>query len=131
MNVKTICDTIKKVAVGTSQRPFPAIPAIVLLCSLAKRPGLSTIVSVVNIVQAIKAKGIPTENNPDGTPNLIVQLIYSTVDEIYRAIREDSNGQTATSPGAITMSGTAYGPAGPMPFTGFNILPFKSFTLIS
>lgn len=131
MGVKEICEKIKTIAEKTSRAAFPAIPAIVMLCSLAKRPGLSTIMSVINIVQAIKQKGIPTEANPDGTPNLVVQLTYHIVDEIFRAIREDANGQTATAPMAINIQAEGGNAGGPVVVTGGNILPFKSVTMIS
>ena len=131
MNVKTICTTLKNVAEKTIRAAFPQIPAIVLLCSLAKRPGLSTIMSIANIVQRFKEKGIPTEPNEDGTPNLNVQMAYIIADEIYRALREDANIQGACAPGAVNFLGSGAGPSGPITVTGSNTLPFKLVGLIS
>lgn len=123
MNAKQICDQIKKVAETTSRAALPSISAIILLCSLAKRPGLSTIMSVINIVQAIKHKGIPTENNPDGSPNLVVQVIYQVVDEIYRAIREDARTDVAIAPSAMTIIGNGENAGGPVVITATNVAP--------
>lgn len=125
MNVKSICNTIKNVVQNTIRNPFPQIPAIVMLCSLLKRPGLSTIISVVNIVQHFKKKGIPTEPNEDGSPNLNVQMAYIIVDEIYRALREDANIQGAVAPGAVNFFGEGANAGGPIAVEGRNTLPFK------
>lgn len=131
MNVQAICNAIKNTASTAIRAPFPALSAIVMLCSLAKRPGLSTIMSVINIVQSLQSKGIPTGPNPDGTVNLVVQMVYSIVDEVYRALREDANGQTATAPGAISIQATGGNAGGPIEVVGFNVGPFKSVTQIS
>ena len=131
MNVKSICTTLKNVIQNTIRNPFPQIPAIVMLCSLAKRPGLSTIMSVVNIVQNFKKKGIPTEPNEDGSPNLNVQMAYVIVDEIYRALREDANVQGAGAPGSVNIIGEGANAGGPVVIEGRNSLPFKLVGLIS
>ena len=101
-----------------------------MLCSLAKRPGLSTIVSVMNIVQQFKKRGIPTEPNEDGTPNLNIQLAYTIVDEVYRALREDANVQGACSPSSISILGNGENAGGPVVIRGTNILPFKTVNQI-
>lgn len=131
MNVKQICDTIKNVAEKVTRAAFPSIPAIVMLCSLAKRPGLSTIISVINITQSFKKKGIPTEENEDGTPNLNVQMAYAIVDEVYRALREDANVQGAIAPGAINITANGANAGGPIVVQGANLLPAKTVNLIS
>ena len=130
MNVKQICQTIKNVAEKATRVALPSIPAIVMLCSLGKRPGLSTIVSVINIVQAFKKKGIPTEANEDGSPNLNVQMAYIIVDEIFRALREDANVQGAGAPGNINIEATGTNSGGPLVALGSNTNPFTTVSLI-
>lgn len=129
-NVKSICDTIKNVIDSGIRKAAPNLSAIVMLCSLAKRPGLSTIVSVMKIVQQFKRRGIPTENNEDGSPNLNIQLAYTIVDEIYRALREDANVQGATSPGSVSFLGNGENAGGPVVVRGVNTLPFKTWNQI-
>lgn len=131
MTVKSICDAIKNVAEKTVRQAFPSIPAIIMLCSLAKRPGLSTIMSVINITQAFKKYGIPTEPNEDGSPNLNVQMAYIIVDEIFRALREDACVQGAGAPGAVNITATGANAGGPVVVNGNNLLPFKLLGLIS
>ena len=130
INVKSICNAIKNIAETTGRNAAPLIPAITMLCSLAKRPGLSTIVSVIKIVQSLKEKGIPTEPNADGSPNLYVQLVTSIVDEVYRALREDANIQGAIAPGAFTLTATGGNAGGPIEVIGTNTTPFKSVNII-
>jgi hypothetical protein len=93
MDIKNIADSIKKLFDTTLRKPANIIPGIIMLCSLAKRPGLSALISFSNIVQELAKQGIPTEPLPDGTPNIMNKLIYSVVKETYRAIKEDSNVQ--------------------------------------
>ena len=68
------------------------------MCSLLKRPGLSTIVSVANIVKDLNMLGIPTGPNPDGSPNLTVASTYAITKEIFRALRLDAVVQVGGGP---------------------------------
>lgn len=122
-SVQSISEAIKNVLNSGIRAAAPQLSAIVMLCSLAKRPGLSTIVSVMNIVQQFKKRGIPTEPNEDGSPNLNIQLAYVVVDEIYRALREDANIQGAVAPSAIPFLGQVSSASGQV--SGTNIGPFK------
>lgn len=129
MTVKAICKAIKMAAEQATRNALPAIPAIVMLCSLAKRPGLSTIMSVINIVQECKKYGIPTGANEDGTPNLYMMLTKCIVSETYRAIGFDMNGQGAGAPGGISITASGGNAGGPIQVVGFNTGPFKTLNL--
>lgn len=129
MTVKAICEAIKTAADQATRHALPAIPAIVMLCSLAKRPGLSTIMSVINIVQECKKYGIPTESNEDGSPNLYMMLTKSIINEAYRAIRFDMNSQGAGAPGGVSIAATGGNAGGPVEVFGFNTAPFKTLNL--
>lgn len=130
ISVKSLCNSIKNIAQRTGRNAAATIPAIVMLCSLAKRPGLSTVVSVMRIVQKYKEFGINTDKNPDGSENLYVLMTTAIVDEVYRALREDANVQGATAPSAISFMGTGANAGGPITINGFNINPFKSVSVI-
>lgn len=125
INAKSLADSIKKIITQTARSAAATIPAIVMLCSLAKRPGLSTIVSVMNILQNFKKSGIPTEPLPSGEQNLYVQMTIHIVDEIYRALREDANIQGAGAPGAFSIIAKGGNAGGPIVVEGSNINPFK------
>lgn len=103
------------------RKPANVISGIVLACALAKRPGLSCLLSFGNVVQDISKKGIPTTALPDGTPNLMNQMINSIICEVYRAIKEDANIQVAFPPGAINVVANGANGGGPVVATGPNI----------
>lgn len=105
MDVKSICDKINSM-LKTVRKPLTFLPPILLYCSLARRPGLSVIVSSSKIIKSQADFGAPTGTLPDGTPNLMNQLIVNIVDEVFRALKEDSVVQLVTSPGAIKTVGS-------------------------
>ena len=86
-----------------------------------QKPGLSSKVSLGNIVKILDQHEIPTGPLPDGTENKTVQVVYAIVDEIYRALREDANIQVAHSPGAITIMASGANAGGPVVSQGINI----------
>ena len=106
MSIETIADKIKSL-IDTARKPFPLFPAIIMICSCIKRPGLSSIVSIANIIASNTKIGIPTGANPDGSPNLINAFVKNMVDEVVRAIQNDMQVQVAFKPGDIQISGTA------------------------
>ena len=125
LDIKTFCNTIKKTIEAKARGAAAQIPAIVMLCSLAKRPGLSSLVSAINWIQGLKKYGIPTEPLPSGAPNNWVIAGALGLEEIYRALREDANFQGAIAPGAINFVGTGPSTPGNITVTGSNIGPVK------
>ena len=91
LGLETITKSIKDLFNTKLRKPASVIPAIMMICSLAKRPGLSCLISYGNIVQELEKAGIPTEPLPDGTPNLMNTMIKNVVCEVYRAMKEDTN----------------------------------------
>ena len=86
-----------------------------------QKPGLSSKLSLGNIVRTLDQHEIPTDPLPDGTENKTVQVALAIVDEIYRAIREDANIQVAHEPGAITIMASGANSGGPVISQGINI----------
>ena len=120
LNVKKISDSIDNI-ISSFRKPANVISAIIMLCAMTKRPGLSCIVSTSNILQDIGKRGIPTDNLPDGSKNLMNEMIASIVYEVFRAIKEDSNIQMAIPPGALTINVNGVSPTGPITAVGTNI----------
>lgn len=117
--IQKICQSIENLM--TSIRP-PAniIPGIIMICSLAKRPGLSTIISVGNIITDLAQKGFKTSKNPDGSANRTNLLVESVVSEVYRALKNDMNTQVAFEPGSMAFTGTGTNSGGPVIVNGVN-----------
>ena len=121
IGIEHITSSIKNMLNSTLRKPANIISGIVLACALVKRPGLSCLVSFGNVIQDISKKGIPTENLPDGTPNLMNQMVMSVISEVYRAMKEDANLQVAFPPGAINVVTNGANGGGPLVGTGPNI----------
>lgn len=121
LGLQEIITSIKTMLDGSLRKPANIISGIILVCSLARRPGLSCLLSFGNVIQDIAKKGIPTEPLPDGTPNLMNQLVHSIICEVYRGIKEDANIQVAFPPGSIKVIANGANAGGPIVAEGDNI----------
>lgn len=90
--------------------PAATVDPVTILASMSK-PGMSTSVSVGNIVASLNKCGIPTGPLPDGSPNETLMLITAIMSETQRMLREDANFQGTTVPGTSNVVVT--GPEGP------------------
>lgn len=104
----------------TLRKPAPTLSAIIMLCAMTKRPGLSCIVSTSNVLQDMKKRGVPTEELPDGSKNLMNEVVASVVCEMIRAIKEDANIQMAMPPGSLTITASGGNAGGPVTCVGTN-----------
>lgn len=120
MTIADISNSIKSLF-DTTRQPAPEIPGMLMAVGCTQKPGLSTTVSVGNIVNALSKHSIPTDPMPDGTENKVVAYTIAVVEEIFRAIREDANIQVAHTPGAITVLTTGANSGGPVVSQGVNI----------
>jgi hypothetical protein len=120
VTIQSICDAITNF-MDKYRHPFPQLSRALLVCSVPKRPGLSTIYSVSNIVKDLNKLGIPTGPMPDGTPNLTVAFVYATTKEIYRAMKKDAAVQSGFQPGTVSFFGTGANAGGPVEIYGTNL----------
>ena len=120
MGIQQICQTITNFF-DNIRPPFPQLSRLLLVCSMIRRPGLSTIQSTSNIVKDLNKLGIPTGPMPDGSANLTVGFAFASTKEIYRGIKKDMSIQVGIQPG--TMMVTAYGAnaGGPIVVNGMNM----------
>lgn len=120
MTISDISDALKGLF-NITRQPAPEIPGMLMAIGCMQKPGLSTAVSIGNIVKRLNKHSIPTDPLPDGTENKTVQFALAIVDEVYRAIREDANIQIAYAPGSISILATGANAAGPVVSQGINI----------
>jgi len=107
MGISQICKSIKDYF-NTAREPVQQLPRILLACSLKKRPGLSTVVSVSNIIKDLNMMGIPTGPNPDGSPNLTVAVTFGIVKEVFRALKLDAVVQVTTGCASLNIQAGPY-----------------------
>jgi hypothetical protein len=100
MGIQQIAQSIKNLFKNT-RSSFPVFPGLLIVCSMCKRPGLSTTQSTANIVTSLSKLGIPTGQMPEGYPNMSVGYSFAQTDEIFRAIKKDGSAQLAFQPGSI------------------------------
>ena len=79
LGIENITNSIKNLFDTKLRKAANIIPGIIMLCSLAKRPGLSALISFGNIIQEMAKEGIPTDTLPDGTPNMMNKMVYAVV----------------------------------------------------
>lgn len=120
VNTSYIYNTIKSLF-DITRSPAPEIPGMLMAVGCTQKPGLSTAVSIGNIVKRLNEHSIPTSPLPDGTENKTVQFAIAIVDEVYRAIREDAKVQITYAPGTISILATGANAAGPVVSNGINI----------
>lgn len=130
MTIAKICDAIKTLFT-VNKKPVQLMSNALLLCSALKRPGLSTILSVANIVKDLEKLGIPTGPMPDGSPNLTVAMTYAIVNEVYRAMREDAVTQSVIGPGSLRITVTGANAGGPFTAVGTNVDVGSSIGIMS
>ena len=117
MGIEQICTTISNFFKNI-RPPFPQLPRLLLVCSMIRRPGLSTIQSASNIVKDLNKLGIPTGPMPDGSPNLTVGAFFASTKEIYRGIKKDMSIQVGIQPGSAIVNGYGANAGGPVNIFG-------------
>ena len=126
MGIEQICNTITNFF-SNIRPPFPQLSRILLVCSMIRRPGLSTIQSVSNIVKDLNKLGIPTGPMPDGSSNLTVAFAFASTKEIYRGIKKDASVQVGFQPGSMMLTAFGGNAGGPVTVQGMNTSTGQGF----
>ena len=119
--VKSINGLIDKVRI-----PVIPIPAILLLCNIFRRPGLSPMLIAAKAIRRQSEFGAPTGTLPDGSANMINSLIYVLTDEIVKEIQKNCVIECAIAPGTMFITGFGANAGGPVVITGTNMYPVKA-----
>lgn len=106
--------------------PIIPIPAILLLCSVFKRPGLSPMMIAANVIKRQSEFGAPTGALPDGTPNMMNSLIYVLVDEVVKEVQKNCVIESVIAPGTMVITGFGANGGGPVTIIGTNTMPVKA-----
>lgn len=115
------------------QASFPAlmpVPAILLICEVFNKPGLSAIRLTANIIKRLPEAGIETGVNVDGSPNQINQFVRVISEEIVNHIHDAAKVSLVMKPGAVISLGSGTSPVGPVVVTSTNIMPSSGAGLI-
>ena len=121
MNISNIIDSITN-TLDSAKMPANVLPPFLLKCTALNRSGLSAYKIASRIIENNKALGIPVEDNPDGTANLINQYTYNVVKCMVDAIKNDASVQVAIPQQSLLIQATGGNAGGPVTCIGSNLL---------
>lgn len=100
--------------------PFPAIPAMLLLCDIKNRSGLSAICLGAGIIARLPEIGIPNGVNADGSENLINKYTLLVAEELIKELKTNGLTLSVSEPGSIKIQGVVEPTPEGAYFTGTN-----------
>ena len=121
MNIANIVDTVTN-TLNSAKTPVNILPALLLKCTALTRPGLSAYRITSEIIKNNEKLDIPTDDNPDGKPNMINQYTYNVVKCIVDAIKNDASVQVAIPSQSLLVKVDGGNAGGPVTCIGTNLL---------
>jgi hypothetical protein len=121
MTISNIIDTMTN-TLDSANIPANILPPLLLKCTALNRPGLSAYKIAAQIIQNNKALGIPVEENPDGSDNMVNQYTYNVVKCMVDAIKNDATVQVAIPMQSLLIQATGANAGGPVTCIGSNLL---------
>lgn len=110
--------------------PVVPIPAILLLCSVFKRPGMSCMLASANVIRRQSEFGAPTGLLPDGSPNMMNSFIYVNMCETMEELRKNAVIETVIPANSIVITATGGNAGGPVTVVGTNTNNIKTTGII-
>lgn len=123
--IQKIVDSINSV-IDKIRVPIIPIPAILLVCSVFRRPGLSPMIIAAKTIRRQSEFGAPTGTLPDGSPNKMNALISVMAEEIVREIQKNGAVESVIMPGTMVITGYGANAGGPVTIIGTNTMPVKA-----
>lgn len=121
MTINTLMSSISTI-LDNSKIPVNILPPTLLRCTSLIRSGLSAYKITTKIIQNNRLADIPTEENEDGSTNLINVYTYNIVKQIVDAIKNDASVQIAIPANSLLIQATGGNAGGPVVCTGTNLL---------
>lgn len=122
--IQRIVDAINGV-LESVRIPVIPIPAILLLCTVFRRPGLSAMIIASRVIKRQSEFGAPTGALPDGSANKMNALIYVLAQEIVDEIQTNCVIEAVVPPGTMVITSFGANAGGPVTSMGTNTLPTK------
>lgn len=121
MTISSIVETLTN-TLDSASMPANVLPPLLLKCISLQRPGLSAYKIATQIIENNRAIGLPTEDNPDGSANLINQYTYNVVKSMVDAIKNDASVQVAIPMQSLLIQATGGNAGGPVTCVGTNLI---------
>lgn len=120
MGIQSICNAISN-AIESVRPPIATIPAILLICSAIKRPGLSAMAIAARIIKRQSEAGAPFGPAADGSFNISEAMERIRIEEMVYALKMESRIQIGTPIGGVQILASGSNGGGPLIAHGFNI----------
>lgn len=130
MALNNIIQTLSSFIQNKLNIPLIPIPAVMLVCSTIKRPGLSPMLITSRVINDIGEKGAHIGVNIDGSENLMNQMCFSMVNQIVNALKLEGKVEIAIPTGGITSSGVGSNSGGMVYVQSFNTGPVSGSGII-
>lgn len=127
--ITTIANGIES-AFNAVRPALKTVPALLLLCELKNRPGLSAIALTSAIIRRLPEAGIETGVNPDGSQNKINQFVRIMCEELITEIKDNARVTCVIEPGSIVTQGTGSNAGGPVVVMSTNTMISQNMGLI-
>jgi hypothetical protein len=121
MTISSLVETLTN-TLDSASMPANVLPPLLLKCISLQRPGLSAYKIATQIIENNRAIGLPTEDNPDGSANLINQYTYNVVKCMVDAIKNDASVQVAIPMQSLLIQATGGNAGGPITCVGTNLI---------
>lgn len=129
MDLSTICMSIKE-TIDSIKIPAIPIPPPLLALGGQFRSGVSPSLVAANIIQRQSEAGAPIGAAADGSASIAEAMEVIRIEEIMKALKNDSQIQVSIAPGMINIVGTCATPSGPGTIVGTNATPVNAFGII-
>lgn len=100
ISVQEICKNIENL-ISKVRIPFPSVPAVLIACSVIKRPGLSAMMMASEIIRRQAEAGAYFGKLPDGSDNIMEAMERIRCEVIVNAIKNDLKVEASINPGSI------------------------------
>ena len=100
ISVQEICKRIENL-ISTVRIPLPPVPAILIACSVIKRPGLSSMLMASEIIRRQAEAGAYFGPLPDGSANIMEAMERVRCETIVNMIKNDLKIEASINPGSI------------------------------
>lgn len=97
------------------------IPAVMLLCEIERKPGLSAIALTSAVISRLSELGVVTQVNEDGTPNKVTGIIRVCMEEIVKEFKTNAYTEVVLKPLSVFTEGTGANAGGPLTMISHNI----------
>ena len=121
MALNNIIESLSSFIQNKLSIPLIPIPAIMLVCSTIKRPGLSPTLITSRIINEMGEKDAHIGVNIDGSPNIMNQMYFVIVDQLVKALKLEGKVEVAIPAGAITSLGFGANAGGAMEMISKNV----------